>query len=68
MNAKEKAEAHLVAAHGKLLDFAAELGQGKWAGREADAAMAVCGISAEIQKATALIFATDDDAPSLDLH
>lgn len=66
MNTLRKAERLMVDARRQLLEFGNEIGQGKWAGKEAEAAMRTVAISEEIGKATALLLASDgyDGAPS----
>lgn len=59
MNTAQRIEQVLNEARRQLLDFAQEVGQGKWVGRESEAAIRAGEISEEIGKATALLFATD---------
>ena len=59
MNTLMKAERVLVDANRLLLEFAEEIGQGVWVGRESEAAMRISAISQELHKAVALMFASD---------
>ena len=59
MNTLMKAERVLVDANRLLLEFAEEIGQGVWVGRESEAVMQISAISQELHKAVALMFASD---------
>lgn len=67
-----KAERMLVDARRELVEFAQEIGQGKWAGQEAEAAMRAHAIGQAIGEAIPLVRelreALTNNAPSIGLH
>jgi hypothetical protein len=66
-----RAERVLLDAQTRLLAFSGEVGEGKWNGRDHEAAMHINAISKDLHKATALMFASDGfdgPAPSIDIH